>query len=462
MSWITWARVASWSSTKTSRSGPGSQLGWPPRRRPTKNATTALVAAMTGVRKRGFMWSAEGSQAPYGADKAALPNDVMPVRQPLSPQRAAAGMATFGRVSNAQEAPQRQPAAERGDRHARAQQDQDQQPEVDRARRRQQREAVGQRIDERVLPDRQEQHGHRAAEQPDDHPLDHERPTDEPVGRAYQLHHLHLAAAGEDREPDRVRDESDRRQREEDRQSGRDELHEARGRQDLLRVLLAVAYLVDGREARRRQRAGDRVDAVGVARCEAERVRQRVRAEQRERLLVAPLHGLERLLLRDVLDALHVRHGEQLLVQLRLLGVGGVRLDEDVDHNPTADLVRCTRRRLNHWDEHAEHERGDQDREHRGERRRSAAPQRSERLLEEEADPHRGATGRTGGSVPIPSSSRRRAANSTVDSSTAYMPATSSRMTRPSRSSITRRRILSTISRSCVATTTVVPVRLMR
>src|SRR3954454_12908001 len=138
MSWITWARVASWSSTKTSRSGAGSQLGWPPRRRPTKNATTALVAAMTGVRKRGVMSSAEGSQGPCSGPK--------------------------GEPSDAQEAPQRQPAAERGDRHARAQQDQDQQREVDRARRRQQREPVGDWIDEGVLPDGQEQHGHRAAE----------------------------------------------------------------------------------------------------------------------------------------------------------------------------------------------------------------------------------------------------------------------------------------------------------
>src|SRR5207253_9240605 len=44
----------------------------------------------------------------------------------------------------------------------------------------------------------------------------------------------------------------------------------------------------------------------------------------------------------------------------------------------------------------------------------------------------------------------------------AYPPRRSSRARRPSSSAITRRRILSTISRSCVAITTVVPARLIR
>src|SRR5205823_10324293 len=44
----------------------------------------------------------------------------------------------------------------------------------------------------------------------------------------------------------------------------------------------------------------------------------------------------------------------------------------------------------------------------------------------------------------------------------AYPPRRSSRASRPSSSAITLRRILSTISRSCVAITTVVPARLIR
>ena len=53
-------------------------------------------------------------------------------------------------------------------------------------------------------------------------------------------------------------------------------------------------------------------------------------------------------------------------------------------------------------------------------------------------------------------------ARSPVVSSCAYRPVASSRMMRPRRSSITRRRILSTSSLSWVATITVVPARLMR
>ena len=50
-----------------------------------------------------------------------------------------------------------------------------------------------------------------------DDALDHERPADEPAGRADQPHHLDLAAAGVDREPDRV---ADQHQRGEDQQRG--------------------------------------------------------------------------------------------------------------------------------------------------------------------------------------------------------------------------------------------------
>jgi hypothetical protein len=58
---------------------------------------------------------------------------------------------------------------------------------------------------------------------------------------------------------------------------------------------------------------------------------------------------------------------------------------------------------------------------------------------------------------------RGLAQDSAVDSSRgAYWPPASSRTIRPRLSSITRRRMRSTIAWSCVATTTVVPVRLIR
>src|SRR3954447_18759676 len=149
---MTCARVATVSSTKTSRSGFGSTFGCPPRSRPTHSATRALAAAINGVRKRGFKSTAEGSRASYAGPKAPTK------RRRAGPaaialERAAAGMATVWSPSDPQEAPQRQPAAERGDRYAGAQEDQDQQLEIDRARRRQQGEATGQRIDQRVLAD---------------------------------------------------------------------------------------------------------------------------------------------------------------------------------------------------------------------------------------------------------------------------------------------------------------------
>ena len=83
--------------------------------------------------------------------------------------------------------------------------------EVDRVRRGDQRE-VGRPAGRRPRPCRR-----RAAatastppSSADDHALDHERPADEPVGRADELHDLDLAAAGVEREPDRVGDQQHR------------------------------------------------------------------------------------------------------------------------------------------------------------------------------------------------------------------------------------------------------------
>ena len=67
--------------------------------------------------------------------------------------------------------------------------------------------SVGQRVDRARSWHREQQHREEAAEGADDHALDHERPADEPVGRADELHHLDLAPAREERQPDRVGDQ---------------------------------------------------------------------------------------------------------------------------------------------------------------------------------------------------------------------------------------------------------------
>src|SRR4051812_24363816 len=107
------ARVASASSTKTSRAGPGRTVGWPPRKRPTQSATRALAAAITGVRKRGFMPPLTVARAEKASIKAA----------------------GSGSQLHPEETPQGQAGAEGRHHHAGREEDRDQQPEVDRVRR---------------------------------------------------------------------------------------------------------------------------------------------------------------------------------------------------------------------------------------------------------------------------------------------------------------------------------------
>ena len=112
--------------------------------------------------------------------------------------------------SDAQEAAQRDARAERRDRRAGGQQQHHEQREArSSAARRSARS--GPTTGRRRSPSRP-----RAARpptapprKPDHQALDHERPADEPVGRAHEPHHLDLAPAGEDRQPDRVRHEQD-------------------------------------------------------------------------------------------------------------------------------------------------------------------------------------------------------------------------------------------------------------
>src|SRR3954468_22247467 len=130
------ARVARASSTKTSRAGPGSTFGWPPRKRPTQSATRALAAAMTGVRKRGFIRRLRVARDEKAAIKASR-------RETAAASARSGPAAVIASCSNAQEPTQGQAAAERGDKHAGREEDRHEQAEVDRVGRGQQREAVG-------------------------------------------------------------------------------------------------------------------------------------------------------------------------------------------------------------------------------------------------------------------------------------------------------------------------------
>ena len=148
--------------------------------------------------------------------------------------------------------------------------------------------------------------------------------------------------------------------------------------------------------------------------------------------------------------------------ELRDLGLGGRLGHVDVHEHAPADLVRRARGGLDDRDEDPEHEGREQHGEDRGEARRGVAPQRPERLAEEEADAHLWTLVRVALDAHAELPAQRGWRTPWWTRPGRYMPERWSRMMRPSRSSTTRRRILSTISLSCVATTTVVPVRLMR
>ena len=122
---------------------------------------------------------------------------------------------------------------------------------------------------------------------------------------------------------------------------------------------------------------------------------------------------------------------------------GGGVLHVHVDDHAAAHLVRGARGGLDDRDEHAEHERGEQHGEERGERRRGAAAQAAQRLSRKKLQRMA-----SWGAPRRPRPARRAGAPRTRwwTRPGGTGPSSSSRTMRPSRSSITRRRILSTIS----------------
>src|SRR3989338_2950398 len=179
---------------------------------------------------------------------------------------------------------------------------------ADRLRRGEERglDQVG--VDERVGAVREAERDH-AAQQPLEEPLEQERAPDEPVGRADQPHDGYLAAALEDRHPDRRADDDDRDDCERGAHHDPDGARDVAEPVELLDPVAAVAHVVHEREAA--QPVGHRGRAPGVAepRLEPhlERGGQGVGLEVLEDVLelaqVAPGAG-EGLRLGEVRDAL--------------------------------------------------------------------------------------------------------------------------------------------------------------
>src|SRR5581483_4216102 len=179
-------------------------------------------------------------------------------------------------------------------------------------------------------------------------------------------------------------------------------------------------------------------DVLAFLRRDLVSVGQRVvREAALEELRRALPHPAQCLRLRDEDDLLDERvdlRVEPRADRVDLLG-RRVELEEDLDEQLLLDVVAVGEHPGAEPDRRAEHEQGDEDRHRRGDRRRGARGQRAPGLAEHH--PHAG-------------------------HSVVYPPRRSSRARRPSSSAITRLRILSTISRSCVTMRTVVPARLIR
>ena len=129
---------------------------------------------------------------------------------------------------------------------------------------------------------------------PQKQPLEHERSAHEPVRRADELHHLDLTSPREDRQPDRVRDQQDRRDQQDGGREREHRLDHVRHLQDSVRDLLAVVGPCRRPAAcaaydRARE---ELVDVLGLVRRHLERVRERVRRQVLDELRVLLLHLL--------------------------------------------------------------------------------------------------------------------------------------------------------------------------
>ena len=113
-----------------------------------------------------------------------------------------------------------------------------------------------------LLAEEEQQHGGDRPDEAAQQPLEHERAADEPVRRADELHHLDLAAAREDREPDRVRDQDHRRDQQHDHHHEEDDPDPLADLEDALRRLLPVLDLLDARRTSGAEVGRDHLDVV--------------------------------------------------------------------------------------------------------------------------------------------------------------------------------------------------------
>ena len=201
---------------------------------------------------------------------------------------------------------------------------------------------------------------------PSDDPLDDERPADEPVRRADELHDLDLAPAREQRQPDRVRDEQDARDDEQHgQQAGRRASPRAwrRGSSSSRRCEVLTDVDRRGRSSCARRRASTAPARRGAgARCRAcsRRDAEGVRAAGwspagRRPPGTCAAARRARPAWRRTAPCRRARRCPEASRSRTRVDVGGlgVGLEVDVDEHAVADVVGRAGRRLDHRDEHA-------------------------------------------------------------------------------------------------------------
>src|SRR5215211_7099264 len=305
---------------------------------------------------------------------------------------AASGCARGIRMnSNAEEAPQRDTTAERGYDDRRGDEHYDQRQEPDGREVVHEGEVVCERIHDGDLAEGKYGDRDHRTRQADQDTLDHERPADEPVGRAHQAHDLHLTAARVDRQPNRVRDQEERCDEQQGSDHDEDDLDGPRDVAYLARVL-AVVHVLDQRADRLGLARGsgglevvlDRLEVVGGVQPDLTGGGKGVAVELVEAVLAIVVEvtakPLQALLLGDVVHGLDVVDSPDLILELLDLRKRGVGVEEDTQPDLLTHVRRLRLARSQDRDQHAEQERRDDDRHDRRDAGRRASAERPEGL----------------------------------------------------------------------------------
>src|SRR5689334_13727638 len=197
-------------STLSSMSSGGRSYGSKPRSSPSSRSspwsTTSIRSASpstrsTRARPRPLRTTASwpGSPGALRSSASGVPGTKYGSPTRCFPREASSTTTASAVSSDLEETADRESRAGRAEREPGAEHDQDVQaerPRMDVGGARQ----VDQRHEQLAPEDEQDDRGDRAAEAAEQ-PFDHERPADEPVRRADELHHLDLAPPRENREP---------------------------------------------------------------------------------------------------------------------------------------------------------------------------------------------------------------------------------------------------------------------